>query len=344
MAWFQFFLRSLSSLRRSFMATLMMFVFPIVFFFIFGVLMQSGAQPGTTRIGVAESLAGHELARAFAKVDGVSVETLSPERGAEAFAKGDLTAFIVAGPNGPVARVPEAQQRYFRVLARAAHAASIPVGAKQVGSLRIETEPVRSSFVRYAMPGLFALALLQLMIYGTASPLLDERAKGTWRLFATLPISNISIMAGEALSRAVFAAVQMLILALLMAFYLDFETASGWWVMVPIFTLAIVMSITVGFALGGALPDERWGIHTLTFLNLFMLFFGHTFSPSGDGLGSYLAYVNPITYAADLVRWGLTGTEGILPAPVLAIALCLWTLLALAVGTFFFRFETATAR
>lgn len=343
MVWYQFFLRSQRSLRRSFLSTLMLFGFPIIFFIVFGVLLTSGNERQLANIAVAADLSNHAMIVKLRKLEGVEVDVIDAETAQIDFNNGKYAAYIEQKSGVLVAQVDMSQQKIFALIARAAQADNVIEKSGSVGAITFKPTKVESSFIRYAIPGLFGLALIQLAIYAIAMPLLMERAKGALRLFAMLPVPITSIFIGEALSRAVFAIGQICLLFMLMVVVLDFDFVHSLFVIIPIFALAIVMAITIGFAIGGCISDERWGIHLLTFLNLYMLFFGNIFGPVSTVPGMrFFVLINPMTYAADAIRWATTGIPGSFPLSILIIMMVLWALVALLVSRCFFKFETVT--
>ncbi len=304
----------------------------------FGVFMNDAGQQPALRVAVDQAAAQSPLARTLAAFDGFEVVPMTASQTENAFDRGEL-ALVLASRGGQLeARI---NKSYQSVVETALKAAQAPASSE--GTIPATVIEPKTSFVRYAMPGLFAMALLQLCIYATAVPLLDERAKGVWRLFGTLPISKSNIFLGETAARLVVAALQLCVLIILFETVLDFEVSVGWLKVLPIFLLATIMCVALGFALGGALPDERWGIHVLTFLNLYMLFFGNIFSPSSlDENTRWLALVNPLTYVSDAIREAITGIPGTFPMAWSIAAIAAWTVIAVIAARFLFKFETAT--
>jgi len=343
MIWFQFFLRSLRAQRRSFMSTLMLFGFPIIFFIVFGLLFTSGNERQLARIAVTINIAQNPLIVKLQEIEGVEVDILSNESAETDFNNGKYTAYIKDIEGKLVAKVDKQQQKIFAILMRTIQVDNFSEKNGTIGNVMFEPVKVESAFAKYAISGLFGLALIQLLIYATAMPILTERGKGAWRLFSMLPAPLVSVFVGEALSRTVLAITQVIILTILMAVFLDFKFENNWLYAVPIFIISIVMAIAIGFAVGGIISDERWGIHVLTFLNLYMLFFGNIFSPvSTIESIRIFALINPITYATDSIRWVITGIPGTFPISIMISIMILWTGLALISSYYFFKFETVT--
>lgn len=323
------------------MASLMMFGFPIIFFFLFGVLIDSDFDLPDTKIAVDQNLSESPLVGKLAEVDGVDISYVRFEIDSvsEQLEEGGYSAFLSRKDSEQVAFIDSSQQRAIRLVLRAAQFE----GQTGTEPFLVEEVDVESAFVRFAIPGLFAMALLQLMIFATAMPLMTERASGTWRLFSTLPVSNYSILAGEGASRFAIATIQITLLYLLTVLFVDITLEESLAPLVGMSVLSAIMCIVLGFAIGGSIPDERWGIHVLTFMNLYMLFFGNIMSPMSEIEGlKYLVLINPITYASEGIRWALTGTQGFVSPGVCVVAMTVWTLVALLVVKYKFRFETKT--
>lgn len=341
----QFFIRSLQALRRSFMASLMMFGFPLIFFFIFGVLVDSDFDLPDIEIAVDTSTVDASLVESLEALDGVEVShhTFDDQLIPIELEAGGFGAYIHRENGFNKAFIDSARERTLSLVLKAAqiHAEDDLSAPSEV--ISIERIDVESAFVRYSIPGLFAMALLQLMVYATAMPILTERAAGTWRLFSTLPVSPLQILIGEGASRLIIASLQMLLLYGLTVTFVGITLSQNLLPFVIVSLVSAVMCITLGIAIGGGLPDERWGIHVLTSLSLFMLFLGNIFSPMHDVPGlRILVLANPITYSAEAFRWALTDTPGFLPPPLCLLVMIVWIIVGMLGVRLTFRYETVT--
>jgi len=342
---YHFFFRSLRTMLRSFMGTLMMFIFPVAFFIFFALLLNSDFDAPDIKIAVDTSTVSASLVRSLELLDEVEVinHFINDESIPSELAEGGFSAYVRKEGGVSKAFVDSGQERILSLLLRAAHFQAENGSADPAETVLIELVDVEPAFMRYSISGLFAMALIQLMIYGTASTILTERASGTWRLLSTLPVSTIHILVGEGASRLIVATLQMLLLYGLVVVFVGIEFNQNPLPFVLMSLVSAVMCVTLGVAVGGGLPDERWGIHVLTFLSLFMLFFGNIFSPMHNIPGlKILVYANPITYSAEAIRWALVGTPSFLPPFMCMLVMILWTIIGLIGVRLTFRYETVT--
>ncbi|MEF3275325.1 MAG: ABC transporter permease [Chloroflexus sp.] len=173
-----------------------------------------------------------------------------------------------------------------------------------------------SDYMSFILPGIIALSALGGAV-GGGMVLLDERLRGIVKEYLAAPIPRLSILLGSAAStatKALFQAVLMLIVGLLMGARLAFQP-SGW--LGALILLAIFAIGFSGLALGvAAISRSIAGYHGLIFLfNLPLLFASNALYPLDvlPGWMRVIVLLNPASYLIDATRTLAFGAEPTLP-------------------------------
>jgi ABC-2 type transport system permease protein len=333
------------------------FAFPL--FFVIVLAVQSGRGPAPTRVGVVAG-AGAPAADAERLIsllgrDGVLVpELVAAEEGLAALRKGDLKALMVVPAaglrDGAEVRI-RVDPRYAAMMRTAFDSARLALAAERAPgfvapfavTLDIETA-LRQDDLTFVFPGLLALALLQLGLFGTATPLLRARDRGTLRHLSTTPAPRLGLLVSQLTVRLGISMLQMaLLVGCALVLLPDLHLSTGQWIgLVPATLGGAAMLIALGYALAG-LPSSHNGGMLLTLAVNFVFLFGGAifFDPGQSTAASVVAYAVPLTYLSDLFRQLLVGGAGLLPVWIDALAVVGFTVLAAALALKTFRFEMA---
>ncbi len=208
------------------------------------------------------------------------------------------------------------------------------VGFIGVGLNDVVSLPTGTSYVGHVATGVLVL-LVGSGGVGGGFTLIQDRESGFLRALLVAPISRTSIVLGKILARLAASLVLVLLLAALLAPFTPVRLVH------PGAVVLAVAGVTASFvALGVALatvlrsPESFRLLAALVTVPLYMLsgiFYPVSTLPLPMRL---LAYVNPLTYSADLLRYGLLGVRELpleLSAALLAVLSVAATLLAIAV-------------
>lgn len=201
------------------------------------------------------------------------------------------------------------------------------------------TEVVVPRYSRFAFtaPGVLALALLQLGLYGTGNQILMARARGLLRRIACTPLSTRQIVSAHILVRLVVAVSQVVLLLGIAHWAFRFPVPHPALLAVPVLLGAATLSL-LGYLIGMTARSQYSGGLILMLTNLYMIFFGQSLNDHRVGeFSGVLAYANPLSYLADSFREVLTGQAGMLSFWQNQIALGLWALAFAVVTARFYR-------
>lgn len=348
------FLALLSSARKEFLrdgvSAFFTFIFPLIFLFVFGLTSQIASSP-VPSIAVAD-LHGGDVSRKFVEAlsdgGGVDVVETSVDEGQEALDSGEVIALVVipeTGPeNEPIALYTEDGQTDLVTMlldragaaVRGAALGFEPFFTYQVGQLTSE----RPNAFTYILPGIVALALMQLGLFGTATPLLVARDRGVLRHLSITPLPQILLLAAQVSIRFVVAALQVVIVLGIGVWFYGIQVEGAWAALIGVSLLGAVMLTAMGYMLAGVAPGQQAGMSIIMMVNFAMLIFGQIFFDLTDLVWVRpLIYAMPVTYLADAFRQVVTGMPGLLPVGVDALAMAAWTSLAVVVALKTFRFD-----
>lgn len=197
----------------------------------------------------------------------------------------------------------------------------------------------RSTF-EFIAPGLFALALLQLGLFGTGNQILQARSRGTLRRLKSTPLNSKEIIGAHLLVRMIIALVQMLTLALATELFFDLKIAAGLpYLIVAGVTAAITLSM-LGYVMGGLAPTAQAGSMMIMVMNFYLMFCGQVFiDMRGNEIGKILTYLNPVSFAADSFRFAITGEFAALPFWTNQLIVVLWGMGLLLIALRFFKYQ-----
>ncbi|MBC2858627.1 ABC transporter permease [Stappia sp. 28M-7] len=319
---------------RDFTSSFFTFVFPLIFVVIFFMSSSGGGAPGALPLSLQGDLAAPQaqaVVEALSAVPGVRLLPAGHE------AAGTVTLTVGAG--GRVALSAAADPSLARVLETAMLAAA----GRQAGSLPFDYsfEPVRrTSELVQLLPAFFAMSLLQLGLFGTSTPLLQQRARGVFRHMKTLPITVVQIVSALLVTRLAIALVQMVGLYAIATGFFGFRIEGSGLLFAALLALGTGCFVAMGFALGGIIGNQQVGVLATLAINFLMLSFGNVFfQVPRDSALAVVSDLLPITYLVDGLRQAATGEPQALPLALVLAVLAAATVLLTAVSVRFFRFD-----
>ncbi|ETX12949.1 hypothetical protein OCH239_15130 [Roseivivax halodurans JCM 10272] len=335
----------LAETRRDFGAVFLSLVFPLFF-----VLLLSGSvllSPDfTVEFGVVNGDTNAE-SRAFADAlasQNVALRTLGADEAASGLDSGELSA-VVTFPDGwrPGGAEPlrlDSGETFSGFAQTAVDAARARVGLADDGSIdaRVVTQARNAEF-NFIYPGMLALALVQLGLFMTATPILKARDRGTLRYLLLTPLTKTEMVFSQIAFRLAVAVVQISILLGVGSFIVDL-TLLQWVQTAGLALMGVVMLIAVGYALSGLASSTESGMALIMIANFTLMFGGNIFwDPEGSTVLMAIAHVLPVSYLADAFRQVITHTDGLWPLWVDLVAIVGWTAAILMLATRTFSFD-----
>lgn len=336
------------------------FLFPLVFVVAFGVTNQSSLP--TLRVGVLDVQRDDDSAALVAAVDeqpGVEIRRLPPTvrvsaESVRASARAQkLPAAILiparsVGPQGGPAIVVVGSRREAAAVAGALRVVQAALAARRAGIAppftfelaRTSDEPLND--FSFTLPGLLAMALLQLGLFATATPLITARQRGSLRHLAVTPLPAIKLLQAQVMVRFVIAILQLGVMLGVATAFFNLQIAGNAGLLMLIVVLGAVMFIAIGYMLAGVVPGGDAGVGVVLTVNFAFLIFGQVFFDLSDsGFLSFATRAVPLSYLSDALRQVIVNGPPAAPMFVDCLALLGWTSVAVAVALRTFRLDAS---
>lgn len=336
--------------------------FPIVFIVLFGGIFSAGGSP-SYNVGLVNQdngPVGAGLADVFQhKVKPFKVTTSDYDHAIADLKKGTLD-FVIVLPTGLSQTVEShhtAQVQFYSDPSKNQTTSQIQLTIVQqvlavynqqatqtVPPLALATNSINTHVVRtidYLMPGILAMSLMQLGLFGTATPLVSLREEGVLRRLGATPLPRWQLLVGQVMLRLTIAIAQAaLIIGISMAaFHVQIQGS-----MLALAGLVVVGAITfiaMGYLIASLARTVESASGISSAINFPMMFLSGIFFPLAL-LPAFLAPVvraMPLTYLADAFRQISIGSAPTFPMWVDVAVLGAWGVVCTALAARFFKWE-----
>jgi len=342
---------SYKEFKRDFGSLFLSFIFPL--FFVIALvtanLMDARQVLEVAIVNATNNPDAERLGEALAS-DNIAFRTLPEDEARSQLRDGKVQVVVVLpersirDPGTQVTLVAESRYEGFARMMFEAARARVLLGegaAAQQMRFRMETfEQATDSNFAFLFPGMLALALVQLGLFSTATPLLRARERGTLRYLLLTPLSVVEMLAGQIGLRLLIAVAQVTVLLVAGMFVLPMSIAE--WIAVYAATLlGVLMLVSIGYALAGLPRSLESGMAMIMMTNFAMMFGGNIFwDPQSATALKVIAHFMPVSYLADMYRQIISGSDGLWPLWLDALAMVLWTGAAIALAIKTFNFDT----
>lgn len=197
-------------------------------------------------------------------------------------------------------------------------------------------------YIDFLMPGILALNLLQLGLYGTADPLVGLREQGVLRRMGATPLTKPMLLLSQIAFRVTVAGVTTLIVILtgVIVFNVHVEYANILSITL-VLLLGSALFITMGYWLSGMAKTQN-AVQGLVALPYFiMMFLSGLFFPM-EMMPEWmrpLIDVLPVTYLGDALRATVLGAGTYYSMTRNVTIMLLWTAVCSALAVRFFKWE-----
>ena len=359
-AFWKLFIANLKEFVRDRMALFWMLAFPVFFIFLFGTIF-SGEESTTFEIGLVvedSGPAGAGIAEAFEQVPVFEVQRGDLEEELEALKKGDRRAVVVL-PESLGQAIAQKQPVEIRVYYDPSNQTTSQVilsilrqvleevdrrisGAPRL--LKMSEQTILSKRLRnidYFLPGVLAMALMQLGIFGTALPLISLRERHVLRRLSATPLPRSTLLAATVAHQLLTGMTQAALILTIGALIFHVHVVGSWPLLAGLVALGGATFIALGFFVAAISPTEESGHAIAQLINFPMLFLSGTFFPV-EVMPKWLrpvADAMPLTYLGDAMRQVMVGASALHPIWLDAAVLGGWLVLCVALSVRFFRWE-----
>ena len=185
---------------------------------------------------------------------------------------------------------------------------------------------------------ILTLALLQVALFGTASPVIGAKEKGLYKLYKIIPMPKLGFLCSHVAVRYIISIIQLILLCVIGIFLFNIKIANPVIFIITLLLSALVL-VCYGYAIAGLF--SRLGVASgfLLLLNFYCFAFGLLFYNVSDSLWQLLVYTTPVGFVSEGLRLSVTGYSYMFSASTVAIGLIFYLLLSIFVGLRFFSFS-----
>jgi ABC-2 type transport system permease protein len=178
-------------------------------------------------------------------------------------------------------------------------------GAPALFELRAEEVNARNlGYIDFLVPGVVALAIMQMAVFSVAFVFADFKEKGIMKRLLATPMQPFQFVTANVITRLVIAVAQSAILIAVGVLLFNAQVIGSYWLLIPIIILGAVMFLGLGFTISG-FANTVEAVPAIANLVVFpMLFLGGTFFPietMPEWLQKIAAYL-PLTYLSESLR------------------------------------------
>lgn len=201
------------------------------------------------------------------------------------------------------------------------------------------------SYTAFLVPGIVALSIMQLGIFGVVFALLQFRQQGVLRRIRATPVNPAQFLFAQVSTRLSISVMQTLVL--LVTGIILFDVAVGnsdiasWLMVIALAIVGGILFVTMGLAISGFARSEEVAAPITNLVSMPMMFLSGVFFPL-DALPEVVTSVTqflPLTYLADAIRAVVTDGAGIAEIRSELAGLAVWTAIVFAAATRVFRWE-----
>ncbi len=312
---------SLKQFVRERAALFWSFAFPILFILIFGAVF-SNEDASSFSIGLVvedNSPAAQGVAAAFNQVSAFNVQTGERQAELDALQKGNLRAVLVIG------------QGFERAATNAPQL--VQMNEKTLQSQRLR-------FVDYLVPGILAMAIMQLGLFA-AIPLVVERQNKVLKRLGATPLRRSTMIGSVVAFRLVIALVQAALIILVARLVFNVPMLGNWLYLSGMVVIGTMTFLAMGYMLSAFAKTEDTVMPLIQVVQMPMMFLSGIFWPVEMMPGFMRPIIDamPLTYFSDSLRQIMVSSAPFHTHTINVIVLAGWLVFCLIVAVRFFKWE-----
>ncbi|MGQ9779073.1 MAG: ABC transporter permease [Bacillota bacterium] len=358
-AFLRLFVANLKNLLRDRMAIFWFLAFPVIAIVLFGLAFSGGGET-SFRVGVAGP-AGDAFAEAvtaaFGKVKALEVSRGDRQQELTALKKGDrsIVVEIPAGAGAALAAGRPVAIRVFYDQSRAQTGQMLyslvaealdglereMTGRPRLFTLSLEPyQTERRKQIDFLLPGILAMALMQLGIFGSFE-LLSLREQKVLKSLGATPLPRVMVLGAEILVRLLLSLLQFGILMAIGIFLFKIKITGDWLLILGLVLLGAVTFITLGYMLISFARTIESGQGLAQLVQFPMMFLSGIFFPVEIMPKFMLPVVRtmPLTYLGDALRQTMVGMPAQYPLLLEVGVLAGWSVACSLLALAFWRWE-----
>ena len=336
------------------------FAFPIIFIFIFGAIFGGDDVEMQFQVGLtgAENTMYEEMKANLTEQTNMNIFTGSPDEEITALEQGERNLVIVvpemqeefAGEESyeikmyyDEANNPALNQQLISGFERGFMEAEDSILERE-RLLETVVEPVQGGEgiddFDYILPGILAMALMQLGLFGSIQ-FLDLREKEIIRSLSVTPLSREALLSSEISLRLIIGIIQLAIIVLIGRFFFGVSIAASPLAVLGVVILGSLTFVSLGYMLISFVSSAEGGRNLIQVVQFPMLFLSGIFFPI-ETMPDYtqpIVRALPLTYLGDALRQLMVGISGNYSLTFNIAVLTGWFLAASLIAIKFWRWE-----
>ncbi len=359
-AFLHLYIASLKEFVRDRMTIFWTLAFPLVFVILFGVIFAGG---GDSQFDVGlvvedQGQPAQQIASILRQVPVFKLSETGHDAEITALKRGDRRAVIIL-PDGIskdiAAKQPApisifydpANQQAWQIVLTVTRQVLDQVDRQITGTqpaFVLDEETVQAAQLRsidYLLPGILAMALMQLGLFGTAQPLVSLRDQGVLRRLSATPLPRWTILASQIALRLTIALAQTVIILGFGVIGFGVPLQGNPLMLLGMVIVGALTFIALGYMVAAFSKNQDTASGISSLLNFPMMFLSGLFFPVEfvPGFLQPIIRIIPLTYLVDAIRQIMIGTNPLFPLPVDVGVLAVWFVAALALSIRFFKWE-----
>ncbi|HKW23212.1 MAG TPA: ABC transporter permease [Ktedonobacterales bacterium] len=358
---FSLYFANLKEFMRDRAAIIWTLAFPLIFIVLFGVIFGGNSAPNYT-VGIVNEDSGpvsQQLVGAFRKIPSFKIETGSRDAELNKLKQGnvDMVIVIPAGLGESVARqqtatiqmyddpsTGQADSQIKESIVQAIVADINKAATNAVPPLALQTNSILSqqlTYVDFLVPGILAMALMQLGLFGTATPLVTLREEQVLRRLGATPLPRWHLLASQVLLRLTIALVQTGLILALSVWIFKVQIQGNILAVLGLVVLGAVAFVSLGYLVAAISKSVDAANGITSAVNFPMMFLSGIFFPLA-ALPLFLTPIVralPLTYLGDALRQIMMGGTPAFPMWVDLAVLAAWTLVCSLLAVRLFKWE-----
>lgn len=335
--------------------------FPLIFILLFGVIFNGGGSPNYTvgMVNEDNGPVGQALASAFKLVPSLKIENGDRANELDKLKKGqvDMVIVIPADVSQSVAQKqtatvqmyddPSAGQASSQIKQSLVQAVVANFNKKATNvapPLALQSNSIltqKLTYVDFLVPGILAMALMQLGLFGTATPLVTLRQEQVLRRLGATPLPRWQLLASQIMLRLTIALVQTGLILALSVWAFKVQVQGSILAVLGLVVLGAIAFISLGYLIAAISKTVDAANGITSAVNFPMMFLSGIFFPLA-ALPTFLApFVRalPLTYLGDALHQVMTGGTPAFPMWVNLAVLAGWTLVCSLLAIRLFKWE-----
>ncbi|MEW6245043.1 MAG: ABC transporter permease [Bacillota bacterium] len=355
----QLVIANIKEMARDRMALFWFLAFPVLFILLFGTVFSEDNDTASFSIGLVleePDPLGEALAQALGSIPSFNIVSGTHQDELHALEQGDRSLVIVlpAGLSrllveGGKAEIPI----YYDATRQSSHVLLPVIGRVLDDAERRVTntprlfeprpEAVQSVHLRqidYLLPGILAMALMQLGLFGSLRLISLREQKILKRLGAT-PLPRGLLLGSEVTVRLVMALVQTTTIVVIGYLVFRVTVLGSWFGVVGLVLLGAATFVSLGYMLVSFAKSEESAHGIIQLVQFPMMFLSGIFFPVNmmPGFLRPVMKAMPLTYLADALRQVMTGAPPQYSLATDVTVLGAWLVVTFALGIRFFQWE-----